>query len=783
MSGEPASFGTELRRLRARAALSQEDLAERAGLSARGISDLERGVHRAPHLATVRLLADTLGLDAAERSALLAAARPEAPPTPPALPERPLLPPALTPFLGRQAEVAAVVALVQDPTTRLVTLTGPGGIGKTRLAVRVGQEVARNYPDGVIFVDLAPLHDPALVLPSVATALGIREAPGRPLAELIAAFLRARSTLLILDNFEHLVEAAPVVTELLAAAPGVTALVTSRAPLRLRGEQEYPVPPLPLPETPAVTDLATIAANEAVAFFTAHARAARPDFHLTPETAHAVVAICRELDGVPLALELAAARIKVLPPAALLTRLAHRLPLLTGGARDAPARQRTLRDTIRWSYDLLSPDEQRLFRRLGVFAGGWTLEAAADIVNPPAGLDVLDGLTSLIDKSLVRLSDTGAAPRYGMLETIREYALERLAASGEEGTTRARHAASFATLAELAEPGFFGPEERGWLDHCQAEFGNMRAALAWTADGGDPVVGLRLGAALRWFWITREGLVEGCDWLERLLSRGVGAPADVRAKALLVVGVLRHLQPEDAKAARAAQESLALYQGDADAFGTARALLLLGVLDQDQGRVQCAEARLTQARETFHVLGATVWEANALFWLGTGALVEAADLDRARSLLEQAVQLYREVGYGSGVAMALANLGGVALAQGDLERAEAVGREALVLGWERGDRFRVAEQFEELAFAAAVRGDGERAARLGGAAEAIGETIGLAVARAYGAQHDSFVKTVQTRLGTDRMAEAWQAGRALPLQHVIAEALATVDERVDGSGG
>ena len=574
-----------------------------------------------------------------------------------------------------------------------------------------------------------------------------------------------------------------VVSDLLQAGSQIAVLVTSREPLRLRGERDVAIGPLTVPEIDTIADLKALAQVPAVDLFVQRAQAAKADFTLTDDNAMAIAAICRRLDGLPLAIELAAARVKVLAPHALLARLEHRLPLLTGGARDAPARQRTLRDTIAWSHDLLDEEEQPFFRRLGVFASGWTFEAADAVAVRTGDRDVFGGLASLVDKSLVRQEhDPGAEPRFRMLETIREYALERLAVSGEEGETRAQHAAYFATLAELAEPGFLGPEERVWLDRCQAEFGNVRAALAWAGDGGDPVVGLRLGAALRWFWITRGGLVEGCRWLERLLTRGVGAPADIRAKALLVVGALAALQGDYPKSTRALEESLALYQGGADAFGTARATCLLGMLDQDQGKVHRAEARLTEAREAFHVLGETVWEASALFWLGTGELVGTADLDRARTLLEQAVQLNREVGYGSGVAMALANLGGVALAQGDLERAETFGREALALGWERGDRFRVAEQLEELAFAAAARGDGERAARLGGAAEVIGETIGMDVARAYGAHHASFVTTVQGLLGADRVAEAWQAGRGLPLEHAIAEALVPADDPAGSPG-
>ncbi len=378
MSGEPASFGTELRRLRLKAALSQEQLAQRAGLSARGISDLERGARRAPHLSTVRLLADGLALSPADREALLTAARPatSAGSTEVALPSHAPLPLPLAPLVGRERELADLVSLLGPVKSRLVTLTGPGGIGKTRLALAVGSRLAAQFADGVVFVDLAPLSDPGLVLPEVAATLNVRETGGQPLIATVQRYLAAREMLLILDNFEHVLNAAPVVVEFLSAAQRTTILVTSRAPLRLPGEQEYLVPSLGLPAASTNDDLALLAASEAVAFFVDRVQAVRPHFALTADNAPAVAGICRRLDGLPLALELAAARVKLFPPQALLRRLEQRLPLLTGGARTLPARQQTMRNTIAWSHDLLSSEEQTLFRQLAVFPGGCTLEAA-----------------------------------------------------------------------------------------------------------------------------------------------------------------------------------------------------------------------------------------------------------------------------------------------------------------------------------------------------------------------------------------------------------------------
>ena len=523
MSQSVVSFGDWLRQLRSAASLSQEELAERAGLSVRGISDLERGLRHAPRPETVRMLADALALTEDDRASLRAAARPTL------LGENPTklaptslvslsLPLPLTRLIGRETEITALLARLGGDDARLVTITGAGGTGKTRLALEVAAAVVTIYADGVVFVDLSPLNDAALVTPTIAAALNVRQVSGQSLRDSLAGFLASRRILLVLDSCEQVLAAVPDIAALLASSLGLAILATSREPLHVRGEREFPLQPLPLPAAdhlPAVMELARI---PSVALFVERAEAGQPDFALTAENASAVAAICRRLDGLPLAIELAAARVKVLPPAALLARLEHRLPFLTGG-RDLPARQRTMRDTIAWSYGLLSPGQQTLFRRLAVFASGFTLASAEAVAEPVGDLAVLDGVVALVDQSLLRQSSgTDDEPRFAMLETVREYGLERLLESQEIDEIKQRHAQHFEQIFTdfvFGSPILMNQES---LSRVVNDHDNVRLALAWFDEHGESDALLRLSSMLYGLWFARGLYGEGLQWAERALE-------------------------------------------------------------------------------------------------------------------------------------------------------------------------------------------------------------------------------------------------------------------------
>ncbi len=560
-AGEHSVFGDLLRRHRDAAGLTQEGLAKRAGLSPDTISLLERGEHRRPHRHTVQSLAEALGLSQPDRNRFEKATRPPAARAtvngtrPTDLPSQP------TPFIGRERVLEEVRQRLLHPDVRLLTLTGPGGVGKTRLGLEVAGRVSAQFEDGVCFVALAPISDPALVLPAIAQALRVRHGAGQSVDEALGQFLRERQMLLVLDNFERLLEAGPPLARLLAASSRLKVLVTSRVVLRLQGEHNYEVPTLTLPLPGYRPSLEQMDNYEGISLFVQRALAANSGFKITTENAPVVIELCRRLDGLPLAIELAAARVKLLSPEAVLARLDNRLGLLTGRARDLPGRQRTLRATLDWSYGLLGAVECSLFARLAVFKGGWTLEAAEAICNVGDEVEVLRHMGALVDKSLAHQhGGTQYEPRFAMLETVREYALERLEESEEAEQLRRRHAGYFLGLAEEEERASQGPLQRAWLDRLEAEHDNLRAALAWSlSPRGDTEMGLRLTGALSHFWYMREHHSESRMWLQSALERGSDATA-TRAKVLVSAGRLAWFQGELARANTLLEEGLTLYK-------------------------------------------------------------------------------------------------------------------------------------------------------------------------------------------------------------------------------
>jgi predicted ATPase/DNA-binding CsgD family transcriptional regulator len=697
------------------------------------------------------------------------------------------LPAAFTSYVGRAREVAAVAALLRRSDVRLVTLTGPGGVGKTRLALRVAAELGEDFADGVAFADLTPIAEPALVASAVARALGVREAGDRPLADRLLDALRDREVLLLLDNFERVVEAAPVVGDLLAACPRLKVLATSREPLRLSAERVVAVAPLALPEGSRADE--AVADTDAVRLFVERAQAARADFALTDADAAAVAEVVRRLDGLPLAIELAAARVTHLPPAALLARLERRLPLLTGGARDLPARQRTMRDAIAWSYDLLTPEEQALFRRLAVFVGGCTLDAAEAVCGQgtgdrrlateerpavphplsPVPSNVLDAVASLVAKCLLQQeAGPGGEPRYRMLETVREFALERLEASGEAEPVRGAHAAWALDLAERAG-GIVNdrdaPEVVAQLD---AEWANLREAMAWFAQSQQGEALLRMVGALWSWWSYSVHLREGREWAERALGLAPPAPTVTRGTALLAAAHLANsvYDNDAANAWLAAAADLGRETGDARL--EARALSVRGIVAEDRGDFGPAAEMLEAARVLFLRVGDPLWATNASYHLGVVAYGQG-DLRRAEALLGEAMAASRALGSQTHAAYCLEYLGLLACDRGELDLAA----DWLAACADLGEQPLLAHHRERLLAAVAVLASAaslpEAAARLFGAAGAVQGGTGLSVDLPERAVYARAVDRLRAALGAAGFDRAREQGRRLRDEDATAE--------------
>ena len=733
--------------------------------------------------------------------------------------ERPIhLPRQPGPIIGRAAEIADARQWLQRAYVRLLTFTGPAGVGKTRLAVEVAASLVEEFDHGVFLIDLSPLGEPALVLPTMARTLGVREVPGRPLSERLTHVLEDKRLLLVLDNLEHVVPAAPQVAELLAACPGLKFLVTSREVLRVSWEQEFPVPPLGLPDARSLPAPEALARVPAVEFFLARARSVRPDFALTSDSARAVAEICIQLDGLPLAIELAAARIKVLSPQAILSRLQSRLQVLTMGSRDLPARQQTLRAAMDWSYDLLPEAERALLRRLAVFAGGFTLETAGAVCSgePVNEAQILDHLARLVDKSLVSNPGHRQAARYRLLETVRQYAEDRLRESGEAGSVQGRHLDWYLDLAERAEPELQGPEQRHWLDRLEQEHDNLRAGLGWALERGNAEAALRLAGALWGFWYVRGYWTEGRRWLETVVAASHAGGRALRAKAVNATAVLMWAQGDYGAAAARCEEGIALcreigdgsglafslnlnalilrHRGDygrateileeslglrrdlGDRWGVASSLNSLGIIASYRGDYGGATRFFEESLTLRKDLGDRGGIAESLYFLGI-VMFHQGDHRRAAGYFEHCLSLFRELGDRSGTASTLHNLGMVAQFLGESDRAARLYGESLSLRADLGDKQGIAECLERLAELARARGEPRRAARLAGAAETVREGRGSGgdpspprvVAGGVPGHPD---RGAQTKRAAADLAAARAEGRSMSQEQAIEYALA-----------
>ncbi len=761
-------FGEHLRRFRVAAGLSQEALAERAGLSVQAIGALETGKRRRPYPHTVAALAEALGLATQDRETLTIARAASAPAVATTLP---LLPAPPVPLIGRDDEFRATWDRLAAGRDRLLTLTGPGGVGKTSLALAVAAGASDLFSGDVAFVPLADITDTALIAAEVAPAVGTPTSGQESLDAVVRRALRDRRMLLVLDNLEHLPAAALWIAELLAACPALTILATSRATLRIRGEREIPLGPLALPDFQAIRSPAEVQDVPAVRLFIE--RAPAPAFTLTQANAAAVAAICRRVDGLPLAIELAAARVKVLSPAALLARLDQMLPMLTGGPQDQSHRLRSMEAAIAWSYNLLDPVERALFRRLSVFAGGFTLEAAEAVGqgDVASSVSTLDLVASLVDKSLLRRLDAGEGePRFGMLATIQAYGLQQLGEASESDAAHQAHAAYVVELAERTWPDF---RQQTGVDLLDGERANLRAALNWLHEHGEWMLLLRLAGALSWFWYIHGPLDEGRIWMERALATDAAQrPGPARARALIGAALLAHYQGEDGLARDWLNAGLEQAEATQDSWLHGSSLMLQGIVAEDQGLYSDAETRFTAALAIFQASNDHSNMALALNHLGVVAWGQG-DVDRAAARCQESLALQRELGENWGLSVALGYLGLLAAEQGNVAHAATLHGESLRLRWDASIWEEVIGSLVDLASLAAITERPREAARLFGVADALREASGRLLTANYPERvvYDRERARTQAALGSEGFAAAEAEGRALPRDRAISEAL------------
>jgi predicted ATPase/transcriptional regulator with XRE-family HTH domain len=830
------TFGEWLRARRKEFGYTQEELADMVGCSPATIRKIESGDRR-PSRQMAELLAEYLEVPQEERASFIRMARsePGGPVTalrpgifangnghaPQAAPQHDTpagnLPIALTPLIGREDTVDDLCDRMMRDEVRLLTLTGPPGIGKTRLAVEVAAQLAGQFPGGVYFAGLSAVNDPGLVPAAIAQVVGAREVGSQSALAALADHLRDRRMLLLLDNFEQVVAAAPTVGALLAACPNVKAMVTSREALNIRGERQFPVPPLHLPNPANLPALDALVEYPAIQLFVERAASVQPTFELTEDNALAVAALCARLDGLPLAIELVAARVRLLGPAQLLARLDHRLALVTGGQRDLPERQQTLRNAIGWSYDLLTPAEQALFDRLGVFVGGWTLPAAEAVCNPRGDLEteVLEGIESLLNKSLVQQmnrSDGGeqTETRFTMLETIREYALEQLEQRDEADDMRQMHAEYYLALAGAAEPHLMGAEAEDWLGRLESDHDNFRAALRWALDEGEHEIALGLAGALGRFWSLYGYLSEGRRWLDEVMSRRSAAATRDRARVFQWAAALARKQDSYEEARDLYGSSLILYRELEDMAGTAEVLEHLSMLHVLQGNYDAGLRLAEEAREMGRKLGDQYRETRALYMLAGGviysgdiargeatareALALAREMDNselisycinavaltlhwqgqydeAAGMYEEAMQRARMVNDLLNIAQIRSNQAELALHRGACHEAADLFKQTLREFVELGGTLGISEGVMGLAMVASCQGNGELSAVLHGAAEAMREEIGTPVPPFARTRRDTYLTQAKALLSEAEWRSAWERGADMPREEVVALAL------------
>jgi predicted ATPase/DNA-binding XRE family transcriptional regulator len=769
--GASPSFGAQLKALREAAAFTQEELATIAGLSVHAVSALERGQRRRPHVETIRALSAALDLTGPMRDALFGSARIRTTDTAVADLTSVPLPLSPTVLVGRDADLQTLRQWLADSAARLITLTGPGGVGKTRLALELARAMSEEGSDRVVFVPLSAIRDPGFVALAIADALGLTDVTARDLPARARVACADRPTLLVLDNFEQVLDAVPLTSDLLASVASLRLLVTSRAPLRVRGEREYVVGPLALADTDA-TSPSELARCPAVQLFVDRVRDVRSGFRLTPANGPVVAAICRRLDALPLALELAAPWLKVLTPEDLLRRLEQDVLISTVAPRDLPERQQTISGTVAWSYQLLSPDEQRGFRRLGALPGRFPVEAAAAVLaghedSPAASDDALRIIAGLIDKSLLQRAETSVATRpvYRMLETVRAYAAHELAISGERDDAKAGLSRYCIAEAARAAEGLVGPRQAEWLDRVRDDLENHRGALRWLIQRRHPADACEIASGLMFFWLIRGRAAEGLQWYEQILHLSPLSPS-VEQRVLLGSAVMSYMQGDLGRV----REELARVMSLADVAGgmdvVAQAENLLGHVEHNVGNVTAARERFNRSVEQFRALRVPWGTGNALLGLASAALA-ARDIGEAERLLDEATSVMRQAGPWF-LNLPLYVRAILSVRRGDADQAISFVRETLTCSWALRDKFAFVYALAPLAAAAILKREHVWAARILGTRDAVIERTGAKVVdNSIHDLRENAERESKARLGPDRWARAYAAGRQTTIDALL----------------